>query len=116
MSASADLIQTTNNMSQGVLVPVLLAKSQWTPHPTLPPELIPAVSKFVLQLPELHCEEPIDGEQYLWPNLILDRLQDFAFTQGFAVVTICFPTSSNPISIPIELLHPRWGIDERSLQ
>ena len=30
----------------------------------------------------------MDGEQYLWPNHILDRLQDFAFTKGFAVVIL----------------------------
>lgn len=66
----------------------LLAKGQWMPHPSLPAELVATISKFIQQLPEVHCEEPIDGEQYPWPNIILDRLQDFAFTKGFAVVTL----------------------------
>ena len=70
------------------IVTSLLAKSQWAPHPALPTELIATVSKFVKQLPELHCEDPIDGERYPWPNFILDRLQDFAFTKGFAIVTL----------------------------
>ena len=30
----------------------------------------------------------MDGEQYLWSNHILDRLQDLAFTKGFAVVIL----------------------------
>jgi len=30
----------------------------------------------------------MDGEQYPWTNNILDRLQDYAFTKGFAVVTL----------------------------
>ena len=68
--------------------PALLAKGQWLPHPSLPIELVAAVSKFVQQIPEVHCEEPMDGEQYPWPNIILDRLQDFAFTKGFAVVIL----------------------------
>ena len=53
-------------------VPVLLAKRQWTPHHALPTELVAIVAKFVQQLPEVHCEEPMDGEQYPWPNVILD--------------------------------------------
>lgn len=69
-------------------VPTLCAKTSWAPHPSLPSDLQATVVKFVQQLPDLHCEEPIDGEQYLWPNQILNRLQDFAFTKGFAVVTL----------------------------
>ena len=30
----------------------------------------------------------MDGEQYPWPNNVLDRLQDYAFTKGFVVVTL----------------------------
>ena len=56
-------------------------------HSTLV-ELIATISKFVQLVPEVHCEEPIDQEQYPWPNVILGRLQDFAFTKGFAVVTL----------------------------
>ena len=53
-------------------IPALLAKHLWTPHPTLSDEQSSIVSKFVQKLPELHCEQPMDGEQYLWPNHILD--------------------------------------------
>ena len=28
---------------------------------------------------------PIDAEQYPWPDLILDRLQNYAFTKGFTI-------------------------------
>ena len=69
----------------------LVAKTLWTPNPTLANELRTMVSNVVDKLPPLHCEEPIDGEQYLWSNDILDRLQDYAFTQGFAVVTLSGP-------------------------
>lgn len=81
MFIQADQIDNTE-------VPKLHAKSLWTPHPALPVELRPPVMKFVQELPELHFEEPIDGEQYLWSKDILDRLQDFAFTKGFAVVIL----------------------------
>ena len=54
-------------------VPTLLAKTSWAPHPTLPSEVRSTVSKFVQELPDLHCEEPIDGEQFLWSNDILTR-------------------------------------------
>ena len=66
-------------------MPALLAKSLWTPHSVLPKELMSVFSNFVHELPDLHCEEPIDGEQYLLANQILDCLQDYAFTKGFAV-------------------------------
>ena len=32
--------------------------------------------------------EPIDGEQYLWPKDILNQLQDYAFTKGFAIMIL----------------------------
>ena len=38
----------------------------------------------------------MDGEQYLWSNDILDRLQDYEFTQGFAVVTLSGTPSERP--------------------
>ncbi|KAF8442789.1 hypothetical protein BDZ91DRAFT_787249 [Kalaharituber pfeilii] len=66
----------------------LNAKNTWAPHPSLPKDLVPFVAKIVQQLPALHCEEPMDGEAYLRPNIAMDRLQDFAFTKGFAVVTL----------------------------
>ena len=65
-----------------MLIPTLVAKTLWTPNPTLANELCTIVSNVVDKLPALHCEEPMDGEQYLWSNDILDRLQDYAFTQG----------------------------------
>ena len=52
--------------------PTLLANSMFTPHPTLSDQLPLTVSKFVQELPELDCEEPIDGEQYDWPNQVQD--------------------------------------------
>ena len=69
-------------------VPTLLAKASWALHPILPSEVRSTISKFIQELPDLHCEEPIDGEQFLWSNDILDDLQDFAFTQGFTVVIL----------------------------
>ena len=51
-------------------VPTLLAKDQQVPHPALPDKLIPTVTKFARQLPKLRFEDPVDGEQYLWPSSI----------------------------------------------
>ncbi|KAF8457102.1 hypothetical protein BDZ91DRAFT_786041 [Kalaharituber pfeilii] len=75
-------------MSLSTATGTLSAKQTWTPHTSLPKELVSVVIKVVEEMPELHCEEPMDGEQYAWPNMALDRLQDYAFTKGFAVVTL----------------------------
>ncbi|KAF8466130.1 hypothetical protein BDZ91DRAFT_782999 [Kalaharituber pfeilii] len=75
-------------MSLSTATGTLSAKQTWTPHPSLPKELVSVVIKVVEEMPEIHCEEPMDGEQYAWPNMALDRLQDYAFTKGFAVVTL----------------------------
>lgn len=67
---------------------ILLAKSQLVLHPALSNKVILIVSKFAQQLPELHFKHSIYSEQYLWLNLTLDRLQHYAYTKGFAVVTL----------------------------
>ena len=77
MSIQPDLVNDTQ-------APKLYAKSQWTPHPALLHELHPPAVKFAREL----TPEPIDGEQYLWPKDILNRLQDYAFTKGFAIVIL----------------------------
>jgi len=51
-------------------------------------DMVDVIAKVVRQLPDLHCEDAMDDEQYPWTNNILDRLQDYAFTTGFAVVTL----------------------------
>ena len=79
MSIQPDLVNDTQ-------APKLYAKSQRTPHLALPHELHPPVVKFAQELPELHYEEPIDGEQYLWPKDI--QLRDYASTKGFAIVIL----------------------------
>ncbi|KAF8465077.1 hypothetical protein BDZ91DRAFT_783421 [Kalaharituber pfeilii] len=75
-------------MSLSTATSTLSAKQTRTPHPSLPKALVSVVIKVVEEMPELHCEDPMDGEQYAWPNMALDRLQNYAFTKGFAVVTL----------------------------
>lgn len=66
----------------------LSGKNKWKPHASLSAEAAAVVRKAVDNIAELHYEEPRDEEQYAWTNSILDRLQDYALTQGFAVVTL----------------------------
>jgi hypothetical protein len=58
------------------------------PDASLSAEAATVLRKAVGHITELHWEEPMNGEQYAWTNSILDRLQDYVLTQGFAVVTL----------------------------
>ena len=66
----------------------LSTEAKWAPSSTIPFDTRDVITKVVQNLPELYCEDPMDGEHYPWANNILDPLQDYAFTKGFAVVTL----------------------------
>ena len=53
---------------------------------TVTPELAAAIQAATAALPTAHLAEPIAGESFETPEQALLRLQDWAFTQGFAVV------------------------------
>ena len=57
---------------------LLSAKAKWTTYPGYYSKICSKVAG----------PDPMDGEQYPWVNSILDPLQDYAFTKGFAVVTL----------------------------
>jgi hypothetical protein len=63
----------------------LNSKANWSPHPRLLATQVPVVQKQIDRAPDLHFEEPLNGEQYFWIHEAKERLQDFAFSKGFAV-------------------------------
>ena len=58
----------------------------WTPSPALDPSLAPAVQKFIDRMPPAHLNPPTNGERFEVPEEAMERLQDYAFSQGFVVV------------------------------
>ena len=68
----------------------------WVPHPALDRSLVPAVQKFIDTIPPAHLEPPRDGEQFEVPEEAVERLQNYAFSQGFVVVTGSCGSSGNP--------------------
>ena len=59
----------------------------WTPSPALDPSLVPAAQKFIDAMPPAHLNPPADGEHFEVPEEAFERLQNYAFSQKFAVVT-----------------------------
>ena len=51
------------------------------------PELAAQIDTAIASLPPAHCAAPVDGESFQSGEEALKCLQDWAFTQGFAVVT-----------------------------
>jgi hypothetical protein len=54
---------------------------------TVTPLLALQIQKATNALPPAHLVTPVFGESFVTPEDALWRLQDWAFTQGFAVVT-----------------------------
>ena len=68
----------------------------WTPPPGLDPSLVPAAQKFINAMNPAHLNSPEDGEQFDTPEEAIERLQDYAFSQGFVVVTGSCGSRGNP--------------------
>lgn len=60
---------------------------RWQPHPLLAPDLVPIIQRQIDRIPQAHLEPPVDGEQYNEPLDCYNRLLDYAFSQGFWIVT-----------------------------
>ena len=58
----------------------------WLPHPRLDETLVPVIQKVIDRTPPEHLIEPSSGEQFDVPDEAYTRLQNYAFSQGFAVV------------------------------
>ena len=58
----------------------------WTAHPNCPAHLRGEVEARVRAFPPSFLEEPVDGEVFDNVELCRERLQGFAFSQGFTVV------------------------------
>ncbi|KAF8452937.1 hypothetical protein BDZ91DRAFT_768300 [Kalaharituber pfeilii] len=52
---------------------------------TAQPSLAQIVEATIASMPPLHRQAPLTGEQFAYPADCLARLQDYAFSQGFAV-------------------------------
>ena|SRR5438045_4994733 len=51
------------------------------------PELAAQIDTAITSLPPAHCAAPVNGESFQSSKEALKHLQDWAFTQGFAVIT-----------------------------
>lgn len=69
---------------------------RWTPHPDLDESLLPVTQKLIDSIPPTHLLPPRHGEIYDVPDDCLERLQDYAFSQGFAVTTGSCGQAGNP--------------------
>ncbi|SMR48469.1 unnamed protein product [Zymoseptoria tritici ST99CH_1E4] len=61
-------------------------RAAWQPHPLLAREQRKRVESFVQAIDPSHYEHPRNGEVYKDAEHCYSRLQDYAFTMGFAVV------------------------------
>ena len=61
--------------------------AQWTPHPRLDDDLKPLIQKVIDGIPQEHLEPPSSTETFDVPDNAWTRLQNYAFSQGFAIVT-----------------------------
>lgn len=59
----------------------------WQPHLGLDPDLVPIIRKAIDAMPAAHLIEPKTGETFDSHEAAWDRVQNWAFTQGFAMVT-----------------------------
>jgi hypothetical protein len=68
-----------------------LNEPEWTPHPRLDAALLPQLRKIIDRIPPAHLANPEAHEVYNSPEEALQRLQNYAFSQGFAVVIASRP-------------------------
>jgi len=62
-----------------------MATAPWTAHPHCPAHLRGEVEAHVRALPSAFLNEPLSGEVFDNVELCKERLQGFAFAQGFAI-------------------------------
>ena len=58
----------------------------WTPHPSLDPSLIPTIRSAIDCIPSDHLQPPASKEIFDNPDAAYERLQNWAFSQGFCIV------------------------------
>ena len=67
--------------------PVAVNAPSWVPHPYLDEDLIPILQRAIDRIPPSHLLPPRKNETFDTPDDAWTRLQDYAFSQGFAIVT-----------------------------
>ncbi|KAL8948976.1 MAG: hypothetical protein Q9222_004882 [Ikaeria aurantiellina] len=61
--------------------------AEWQPHPSLSEDLTSLIRRIVESIPPTHLEPPATGERFDDADAVANRLQNYAFSQGFAMVT-----------------------------
>ena len=69
-----------------LLVFSLTMATEWTAHANCPAHFRAEIEARVRAFPPSFIEEPVDGEVFDNVELCRERLQGFAFSQGFAIV------------------------------
>ncbi|CAF9919853.1 MAG: hypothetical protein ALECFALPRED_001321 [Alectoria fallacina] len=66
---------------------IATATPTWVPHPYLKEDLHPILQRAIDRIPPSHLLPPSKNETFDTPDDAWTRLQDYAFSQGFAIVT-----------------------------
>ena len=67
--------------------PIAAANPAWVPYPYLEEDLYPILQRAIDRIPPSHLLPPSKNETFYTPDDAWTRLQDYAFSQGFAIVT-----------------------------
>jgi len=79
--------QTTYALSTYLAVDLIVMPTVWQPHPNLNPSLTPIIQRAIDRIPPVHLKPSADGELFDIPNEAYERLQNYAFSQKFQIVT-----------------------------
>ncbi|CAF9942052.1 hypothetical protein IMSHALPRED_003174 [Imshaugia aleurites] len=67
--------------------PIAVANPLWVPHPYLEEDPHSILQRAIDRIPPSHLLPPSKNETFNTPDDAWTRLQDYAFSQGFAIVT-----------------------------
>ena len=68
------------------ILPVAVTNPPWVPHRYLKEDLHPILQRAIDHIPTSHLLLPSKDETFNTPDDAWTRLQDYAFSQGFAIV------------------------------
>lgn len=67
--------------------PIAVTAPPWVPHPYLEDDLIPIYQRVIHRIQPSHLLRPRKNKTFDTPDDAWTPLQDYAFNQGFAIVT-----------------------------
>jgi hypothetical protein len=77
----------TTSLQQSTTSYPMIEGLQWQPHPAMHPTELPSILDMIKSFPHHHYCDLQAGEEFATPKECLERVQNYAFLKGFAVVT-----------------------------